>query len=148
MLLLPCSVLTGKLQICLPHDIELIQGLIQVSVGLSQAQQGRPQPQVCLSKWCSDVACRLFAPTAGKISVVLPSDVVKVAVVVDHQCLSSYVLDGGCMCEPCSDGVVDVAHPSPLSDVHFCLPEAGVVGVGPMLRPVLNSASRVVAMYK
>ena len=148
MLLLQRSVLTGKLQIGLPHDIELIQDLIQVGVGLSQAQQGRPQPQVCLSKWCSDVACRLAAPTAGKISVVLPGDVIEVAVTVDHQRLSSSILDGGCTCESCNDGTVDVAHLSPFMDVHFYLSEAGVVGVGPMLRLVLNSAPGVVAVYK
>ena len=80
--------------------------------------------------------------------MLLPGDVIEVAVAVDHQCLSSCVLDGGYTCEPCSDGVVDVAHPSPFTDVHFCLLEAGVVGVGPMLRPVLNSASGVVAAYE
>ena len=84
----------------------------------------------------------------GKITILLLGDVVEVAVAVDHQCLSSSVLDGSYMCEPCSDGAVDVAHPSPLIDVHFCLPEAGVVGVGPMLHPVLHSAPGVVATYK
>ena len=103
---------------------------------------------VHLSKWCSDVASRLSAPTAGKIAVVLPGDVVEVAVAVDHQRLSSCVTDDGLTCEPCNDGVVDVAHPSPFTDVHFCLPEAGVVGVGPMFRPVLNSAPGVVVAYE
>ena len=74
----------------------------------------------------------------GKIAVVLPGDVVEVAVAVDHQRLSSSILHGGCMCEPCSDGMVDVAHLSSFTDVHFCLPKASVVGVGPMLCPVLN----------
>ena len=138
----------GKLQICLPHDIELVQGLIQVSVGLCQAHQGRPKPRVCLSKWCSDVASRLATPTAGKITILLLDDVVEVAVVVDHQRLLSSIPDGGSMCQSCSDGMVDVALPSPFTDVHFCLPEAGVVEVGPMLHPVLNRAPSVVAAYE
>ena len=101
-----------------------------------------------LPKWCSDVAGGLAAPTVGKITILLPCNVVEVAVAVDHQCLSSSIPDGGCTCEPCSDGMVDVAYPSPFMDVQLCLLEAGVVRVGPMLHPVLNSASRVVAMYK
>ena len=80
--------------------------------------------------------------------ILLPSIVVEVAVAVDHQHLSSSISDGGCTCEPCSDGTVDVAHPSPFMDVHFCLPKAGVVGVGPMLYSILNSASGVVAAYE
>ena len=84
----------------------------------------------------------------GKISVVLPSDVVEVAVAVDHQCLSSNIPNGGCTCESCSDGAVDVAHPSPFIDVLFCLPEVGVVEVGTMLRPVLHGAPGVVAAYE
>ena len=52
------------------------------------------------------------------------------------------------MGEPYSDGAVDVAHLSPFTDVHFCLPEAGVVGVIPMLCPVLHSAPGVVVTYK
>ena len=84
----------------------------------------------------------------GKITILLPCNVVEVVVTVDHQRLSSSIPDGGCTCELCSDGAVDVAHPSPFIDVHFCLLEAGVVGVGPMLRPVLNSAPGVVAAYE
>ena len=84
----------------------------------------------------------------GKIAVILPGDVVEVTVAVDRQRLSSCIPDDGRTCEPCSGGAVDVAYLSPLSDVHFCLPEAGVVGVGPMLCPVLNSASGVVALHK
>ena len=80
--------------------------------------------------------------------ILLPGDVVEVAVAVDHQCLSSNIPNGGCTCESCSDGTVDVAHPSPFMDVHFCLLERGVVGVCPMLRPVLNSAPGVVAAYE
>ena len=52
------------------------------------------------------------------------------------------------MCEPCSDSTVDVAHLTPFVDVHLRLPEAGVVGVGLMLRPVLHGAPGVVAAYK
>ena len=84
----------------------------------------------------------------GKISILLPFDVVEVAVVIDHQRLSSSIPDGGYMCEPCSDGMVDVAYPSPFMDVHFCLLEASVVGVDPMLRPILHDAPCVVATYK
>ena len=103
---------------------------------------------VLLPKWCGDVAGGLAASTAGKITILLPCNVAEVAVMIDHQHLSSSILDGGCMCEPCSDSMVDVAHPSPFTDVHFCLLEAGVVEVGPMLRPVLNSAPSVVAAYE
>ena len=80
--------------------------------------------------------------------VLLPGDVIEVAVTVDHQRLSSYIPHDGRTCEPCSDGMVDVVHLSPFTDVHFYLLEAGVVGVGPMLRPVLNSAPSVVAAYE
>ena len=69
-------------------------------------------------------------------------------VAVDYKPLSSSIPDGGCTCEPCSDGAVDVAHLSPFMDVHFCLLEASVVGVGPMLRLVLHSAPSVVAAYE
>ena len=103
---------------------------------------------VCLPKWCGDVAGRLATLPVGKITILLPCDVIEVAIVVDHQRLLSSIPNGGCMCEPCSDGAVDVAHLSPLVDVHFSLPEAGVVEVGPMLRPVLNSAPSVVAAYE
>ena len=103
---------------------------------------------VLLPKWFGDVAGGLAAPTAGKITILLPFDVVEVAVVIDHQRLSSSILDGGYMCESCSDGTVDVVHPSPFVDVHFCLPEVDVVGVGPMLRLVLYGAPGVVATYK
>jgi len=84
----------------------------------------------------------------GKITILLPCNVVEVAVMIDHQRLLSSIPDGGCMCEPYSDGTVDVVHPSPFVDVHFCLPEVGVVRVGRMLHPVLHGASGVVAMYK
>ena len=80
--------------------------------------------------------------------ILLPGDVVEVAVAVDQQRLSSSILDGGCTCDPCSDGAVDVAHPSPFMDVHFCLLEASVVRVGPTLRPILNNAPGVVATYE
>ena len=103
---------------------------------------------VLLPKWCSDVAGGLAALTVGKITILLPFDVVEVAVTIDHQCLSSSILDGGCMCEPCSDSTLDVAHPTPFTDVHLRLLEASVVGVGPMLHPVLNSAPGVVATYE
>ena len=103
---------------------------------------------VLLPKWCGDVASGLAAPTAGKITTLLPFDVVEVAVAIDHQRLSSSIPDGGCTCEPCSDSTVDVAHPTPFADVHLCLPEASVVRVGPMLRSVLHGAPSVVAVYK
>ena len=103
---------------------------------------------VLLPKWCSDVAGGLAAPTAGKITILLPFDVVEVAVAIDHQRLSSSIPDGSCTCEPCSDSTVDVAHPTPFVDVHLCLSEADVVRVGPMLHPVLHRAPGVVAAYK
>ena len=103
---------------------------------------------VHLPKWCGDVAGRLAAPTAGKITILLPFDVVEVAVTIDHQCLSSSIPNSSCTCEPCSDSMVDVAHPTPFADVHLHLLEAGVVGVGPMLCPVLHGAPSVVAAYK
>ena len=103
---------------------------------------------VCLPKWCGDVAGRLATLPVGKITILLPCNVVEVAVTVEHQCLSSNISDGGCTCEPCSDGAVDVAHQTPFVDVHFYLLEAGVVGVGPMLRPVLHGAPSVVALNK
>ena len=103
---------------------------------------------VLLPKWCGDVAGGLATSTARKITILLPCNVVEVAVAVDHQCLLSSISDGGCTYEPYSDSMVDVAHPSPFTDVHFCLPEAGVVEVGPMLRHVLHSASGVLVTYK
>ena len=80
--------------------------------------------------------------------ILLPFDVIKVAVMIDHQHLSSSIPDGSCMCELCRDSTMDVAHLSPFTDVHLCHLEAGVVGVGPMLCPVLHSAPNVVATYK
>ena len=103
---------------------------------------------VLLPKWCSDVVGGLAAPTTGKITILLPFDVVEVAVMIDHQRMLSNILDGSCTCEPCSDSTVDVAYPTPFMDVHLHLSEASVVRVGPMLRPILNSAFGVVAMYK
>ena len=103
---------------------------------------------VVLPKWCSNVVGELAAPMAGKITILLSCNVVEVAVTIDHQRLSSSIPDGGCTCEPCSDGTVDVAHPSPFADVHLCLLEASVVWVGPMVRPILHGASGVVVMYK
>ena len=103
---------------------------------------------VLLPKWCSDVTGGLAALTTGKITILLPFDVIEVAVAIDHQRLSSSIPDGSCMCEPCSDSMVDVAHPTPFVDVHLCLPEVGVVRVGPMLCPILHGAPSVVATYK
>ena len=103
---------------------------------------------VCLPKWCGDVAGGLATLPVGKITILLPFDVVEVAVAIDHQCLSSSIPDGGCTCEPCSDSTVDVAHLSHFADIHLYLLEASVVGVGPMLHPVLHSAPGVVATYK
>ena len=103
---------------------------------------------VLLPKWCSNVAGGLAAPTAGKITILLPFDVVKVAVAIDHQRLSSSIPDGSCRCEPCSDSIVDVAHLTPFVDVHLCLLEAGVVRVSPMLCPILHGTPDVVAAYK
>ena len=103
---------------------------------------------VLLSKWCSNVVGGLATPTVGKTTILLPFDVVEVAVMIDHQRLPGNILDGSYTCVPCSDGTVDVVHPTPFVDVHLCLPEAGVVGVGPMLRPVLHEALGVVAAYK
>ena len=127
---------------------KLIQGLVQVSVGLSQVHQSRPKPVVLPPKWSSDVAGGLTAPTVRKIAILVPSNVVEVAVAIDHQHLPSSISDGSCTCESCCDSTVDVAHPSPFVDVHLYLLEAGVVGVGPMLRPVLHGAPGVVATYK
>ena len=103
---------------------------------------------VLLPKWCGNVAGGLAAPMAGKITILLPFDVVEVAVAIDHQRMSSSIPDGSYTCEPCSDSMVDVAHPTPFMDVHLCLLEAGVVKVGLMLRPALHSAPGVVATYK
>jgi len=103
---------------------------------------------VLLPKWCGDVVGGLAAPTARKITILLPCNVVEVAVTIDHQRLSSSILDGGYTCESCSDSTVDVAHPTPFTDVHICLTEAGVVVVSPMPRPVLHGTSGVVAAYK
>jgi len=103
---------------------------------------------VLLPKWCGDVAGGLAALTAGKITILLPCNVVEVAVTIDHQHLLSSIPDGSCTCEPCSDSTVDVAHPTPFADVHLYLLEASVVGVGPMLHPVLHGAPGVVATYK
>ena len=80
--------------------------------------------------------------------VLLPCNVIEVAVMTDHQRLPSRIPDGSCTCEPCSDSTVDVAHPTPFVDVHLCLSEADVVRVGPMLHPVLHRAPGVVAAYK
>ena len=103
---------------------------------------------VCLPKWCGDVAGRLAALMTGKITILLPCNIIEVVVVVDHQRLSSNILDGGCMCEPCSDGMVDVVHPTPFMDVHLCLLKADVVRVGPMLLLELHDAPGVVVTYK
>ena len=103
---------------------------------------------VLLPKWCGDVAGGLATLMARKIMILRPFDVVEVAVMIDHQRLSSGIPDGSCMCESCSDGTMDVVHSSPFTDVHFCLLEAGVVGMGPMLRPVLHGAPSVVALNK
>ena len=103
---------------------------------------------ILLPEWYGDVAGGLATPTAGKITILLPFDVVEVAIAIDHHRLSSSIPDGGCMCEPCSDSMVDVAHLTPFADVHLCLLEAGVVGVGPMLCLVLHGAPGVVAAYK
>ena len=103
---------------------------------------------VLLPKWCGDVAGGLAASTAGKITILLPCNVIEVAVAIDHQRLSSSILDGGCTCEPCSDSTVGVAHPTPFGNVHLCLLEAGVVEVGPMLCPVQHDAPGVVTAYK
>ena len=83
-----------------------------------------------LPKWCGDVVGGLAALTTVKITILLPFDVVEVAVMIDHQRMLSNILDGSCTCEPCSDSMVDVAHPTPFVDVHLYLPEVGVVGVG------------------
>ena len=80
--------------------------------------------------------------------ILLPCNVVEVAVMIDHPCLSSSIPNGGYTYESCSDGTVVVAHPTPFVSVHLHLLEAGVVGVGPMLRPVLHGAPSVVAAYK
>ena len=103
---------------------------------------------VLLPKWCDDVVGGLAAPMAGKITILLPFDVVEVAIAIDHQRMSSSIPDGSYTCEPCSDSMVDVAHPTPFMDVHLCLLEACVVGVGPMLYPVLHNALGVLATYK
>ena len=80
---------------------------------------------VLLRKWCGDVAGGLATPMVGKITILLPFDVIEVAVVIDHQCLSSSIPDSGCTCEPYNDSTVDVAHLTPFVDVHLCLLEAG-----------------------
>ena len=80
--------------------------------------------------------------------ILLPCNVVEVAVTIGHQCLPGSILDGNYMCEPCYDSTVDVAHPTPFMDVHLRLTEAGVVRVGPMLHSVLHGAPGVVAAYK
>ena len=54
---------------------------------------------VLLPKWCNDVAGGLVAPTTGKITILLPFDVVEVAVTIDHQHLLSSIPDGNYMCE-------------------------------------------------
>ena len=81
---------------------------------------------VLLPKWCGDVAGGLATPMVGKITILLPFDVVKVVVTIDHQRLSSSIPDGSCTCEPCSDSMVDVGHLTPITDVHLRLLEAGV----------------------
>ena len=103
---------------------------------------------VLLPKWCGDVAGGLAAPTAGKITILLPCNVIEVAVTIDHQRLPGSISDGSCMCELCCDSMMDVAHLTPFMNVHLHLTEAGVVRVGPMLRPVLHGAPGVVAAYK
>ena len=80
--------------------------------------------------------------------ILLPCNVVEVAVVIDHQRLSSNIPDGSYTCRSCSDSTVDVAHPTPFADVHLHLLEAGVVRVVPMLRLILYGAPSVVAAYK
>ena len=51
---------------------------------------------VLLPKWCGDVAGGLAALTAGKITILLPFDVVEVAVAIDHQHLLRSIPNGGC----------------------------------------------------
>ena len=63
---------------------KLIQGLVQVSVGLGQVHQSRPKPEVLLPKCSSDVAGGLTAPTTRKIAILVPCNVVEVVVAIDH----------------------------------------------------------------
>ena len=44
--------------------------------------------------------------------------------------------------------MVHVAHMTPFADVHLCLLEAVVVGLGPMHHLILHGAPGVVAAYK
>ena len=53
---------------------------------------------VLLPKWCGDVVGGLAASMAGKIAILLPFDVVEVAVAIDHQRLSSSIPDGSYIC--------------------------------------------------
>jgi hypothetical protein len=83
-----------------------------------------------------------------KIAIFFTCNVREVAVTIDHQRLPDSISDGSCMCGPGFDSTVDVAHLTPFADVHLRLPEAHVVGVGPMLCLVLYGTPGVVATYK